>query len=181
MREADPAREGAQLPRQHVHPARAQFGEGLARGVRRDERMPVAVAADPRAEPQPRQRAAVAEQRGVEPGITPRQGQAAVERRDCAGEALPEVVHEVAPFGGDLRFAQEDFTGAPEAFECDLDLLTAVGEFERGQARVFARVEQREQAAVLFQGGWALGLGRVRGENGFDDDLREAGGDGGGL
>ena len=58
VRQAQPAGEMRQLAADDEQPARAQFGQRLARGVRRDERVAVAVAADPGAEPQPRQRRA---------------------------------------------------------------------------------------------------------------------------
>ena len=177
VRQAQAAGEMRQLAADDEQPARAQFGQRFARGVRRDERVAVAVSADPGAEAQPGQRATVAEQRGVEAGVGPRLPQPAVEFRQGAGKHLAEIIHEVAAFGGDLRFAQEDFAGAPEPFEGDLDLLAPVGEFERGVAGVLAGVKELEKSAVLLQGRGPLGLGGMGGENRLDDHLRQTGGD----
>ncbi len=62
VRQAQAAGEMRQLAADDEQAARAQFGQRFARGVRRDERVAVAVAADPGAETQPGQRAPVAEQ-----------------------------------------------------------------------------------------------------------------------
>ena len=92
VREAQAAGEMAQLPPEHVQPAGAQFGQRLARGVGRDERVPVAVAADPGAETQPGQRTPVTRSSaGSKPRILPRQRQAAVQPGDRPRKDFPEI------------------------------------------------------------------------------------------
>ena len=166
-----------ELAGEHQQAAPAQLRQRFTRGVRRDERMAVAVAADPGPEPETRQGAPVAEQLWIETGVDPGLSKTPVQFRQGAGENLREVEHQVAPFGGDLGLAQEDFAGAPEPFERDLDFLAAIGQFRGRLARVLPVLQQVEKAAVLFERGRAFRLGRMRGEHRFDHDPPQPGGD----
>ena len=139
--------------------------------------MAVAVAPDPGAEAHAGPVVGILQQGGVEGGILPGIAQAFVELLEGEGENLAQIEVHAPAFGGDPGFFQEDFSGAPQALEDDFDFLADGLPLGGGERLVLEGSEKQVDGAVLFEHGGAFRFGRVGGEDGFDADGWQEGGD----
>ncbi len=133
-----------------------------------DERVAVAVAADPGAEDQARDVSGGAEQIERQAGVAPGFGEMQVEPVDGGREKVAQVVGGIAQLAGDVRADEVDFRGAPEGFQGGDDPFADAAALAFGVFRELVAHHFIVERAVAFADAGAFGLGRVGGEHGFD-------------
>ena len=151
--------------------------EGAGGDFGRDQRVAVAVAADPSAEDDLRQRVRMLHPGGIEARLFPGLTQAQVHADHGVREDLGEEVIDVPELRLDVGLLVVELAGAPQTFEGDLDLLADRALLGGGPHVVLAADEQLVDLAMDLQDGGALGFRRVRGEDGLDAHAIEALGD----
>ena len=137
--------------------------------------VPVAVAAHPGAETNLRHR--LLQQRRIEARRLPGGAQPLVEPGQHRGENVAQVVEDIAPLVGDLRFREEDFTRAPEPLQRGLGLHAQAVFIGVREQRALALLDELENGAMLVQHGKALGLGGVGGQHRLHPQGAEQSGD----
>ena len=143
--------------------------------------MSVAVAADPSSETELRQSVRLI-QLFIEYSIfqtrfVPRLPEANIEQRQDVGKHVAQKIQDVAALVGDFGFMQQHFARAPQTLQCGFDIVADLRLFGGRPRRVFAFFQQHIKRAMRFQNTQSFGFGRVRGENGFDANARQNGGD----
>ena len=144
---------------QVAHRVVAHEVDDAARDVGRDERVAVAVAADPRPE---RQRPGVGGQRDAD--RLERERQVVEHLRHRAVREVVEVVEGVAGLVEHLRAVQAQLVGLPEQVD-ELGGAARHARVVEADAVALGRVEQVGDGAQLEQHRAPRGLGRVRGED----------------
>ncbi len=96
-----------------------------------------------------------------------------VELNECARENLAKIINNAAALGGDVGFLKKNLARAPEALEADLDVVADRLALRGAEVLVLQRSEEKVNGVVLLEDRGALGLGRMRGENRLDADMRE--------
>ncbi len=140
----------------------------LARGLGRDERIAVAVAADPRAEPD---QARHLDHRVTELVLT-------VDMRDCPlqmavinldrfEQAALKIMQSLLDFVGDGRLAAAHLVGQPEGLDLQLQRVDQVVAVELTQPRVGELVDYFEHFALMVHDRAAPRFGRMRGKHGL--------------
>jgi len=152
----------------------AEEPQGARGDLRRDQGVPVAVAADPRAQGHEGQGIRVLDAGNVETRLLPGLPEAQVHAHDRVGEDLRQEVVDVAQLRLDFGLLLVEFAGAPQALEGDLDLVADGALLGRGPHVVLAPDQELVDLAVDLEDRRALGLGRVGGEDGLDADAGEA-------
>ena len=145
--------------------------------IGRDQRMTIAVAADPGAEGDLGQCIRVFDAGRVEAGFFPGLAQAEVHADHGVREHLRQEVIDVTQLRRHVGLLVIDLAGAPEALEGDLDLLADRALLGDGPHVVLATDEQLVDLAMDLQDRGALGFGWVRGEHGLHAHAVEALGD----
>lgn len=151
----------------------AEQAQGFGGDFRGDERVAVAVAADPGAEGQARDVAGGEEFIDGESGIAPGFGEVQVEPVEGGGKEVAQVMDGIAQFAEDIGADEVDFAGAPEGFEGGDDAVADAAAFAVGEFRVFVADELVVEGAVTFAHGTAFGLGWVGGEDRLNIDFFE--------
>ena len=145
-----------------VHPQRilAQGAEGFFGDLGRDERMAVAVTADPAPKPdQGRQRIRLL---GIKTRSLPGLAQMDVRTRQRLGEHLAQVVHGVLQLGINGGPRHMNLAGAPQVLDLRLQLPFDAHLLTRRVGRVVMAVHQAVDLQVPLAHGLALSLGGVR-------------------
>ena len=164
------------MPVENNESVQAEFSQAGLRDGGGDERMTVAVAADPCAQTNFRTSEWVREKTRIKANGFPRLNQPLVE--SCEGERkdLAEITNNASALGGHIGFFQEDFAGAPESLEHDLDLIAEVVSLSGGELICLSSGEEAVNRTMLLQHGRAFRLGGVSGENRLNADREKSGG-----
>jgi hypothetical protein len=149
---------------------RAEQAQRVGGGFRVDERMAVAVAADPVAEDHQRPGAAVGAQRRVEARALPGRAEAALDPGQHVGEHLRQIMQHIGALIGHRGLLQEDLAGAPEPLDGGADLGFERRALRRRPHRVLELDQQAVERAVMRQHGAPLGLGGMRRQHRLDAD-----------
>ncbi len=129
--------QGAALHAQGIDAKRPQRG---LRHLGRHERVAVTVAADPGAETDEGRQ--IIERPRIEAGRFPGFAQMGVRPGQSLGKHLAQVMQRVVEFRLDAGSRHVNLTGAPEAFELDLNLAREPGLLARRAVRVLVSVQQ---------------------------------------
>ena len=149
----------------------ARGADGRERDLWRDERVAVAVAADPRAEPEQHRHLREPAFHAV---LAPeRVGELAVQGRERREDGNFVIVEAHFGFIGDGRLSAADLVRLPQRGDLRGELRLQPRELLVGQRNAVERLEQLAHAPPLGQDGPPRDLGRVRREHWRDDDLRK--------
>ncbi len=152
---------------------KAQVVERLARDLRGDEGVTVAIAAHPCAQREVREARGRAQQLGVESHVRPRLAQATIEHRKHLRKHRVQVVHDVPALGGHIGLLQEDLARPPQQREHRLGLLLDRPLLEGRPHLVLALHQQQIQMPMVLEDDRALGFGGVRGEHQIEAHPRQ--------
>ena len=177
----EPAARHGQDLRQMVGPADVLFendlglhAQRLARGIRGNERIAVAVAADPGAETN---KAGHRNDGAAVFVFAIDVNHGALEVTIIGGNGLEQaalkIVQAHLDFVGDARFVRANLVGQPQQFDLQLQRVHQVVVFEGAEARIRQRVDDFEDLALVIHDGAAAGLGRVRGKHGLVEQAVE--------
>ena len=143
--------------------------------ARHDERVAVAVAADPRSHPQERRHADAR----AEPPLE-RDGQTLVDPRHLREERVAVVREAVVDLVGDLQLGQPQHRRLPQRQHLPVEARFPLGDFVGRQQRAIAPHQQARDLALAIEDALALDFGRVRRQHRRHQRLGEPVGERGG-
>ena len=161
-------RQVLQLAVENNQGAEAKVAErGLGDG-RRHKRMSIPVSPDPSAEADFGHSQGICNQRGIKACAAPGFTEAVVKARQSGRKNLAQVINNSTAFRSDIRLFEQNFTGPPQAFQNDFELLAQGLLLVCRERLTLAGYKQTIERAVLLKDGRAFRFSGMRSENRFD-------------
>ena len=143
--------------------------------------MPIAIAANPGSKTDFGPIEWIGNQLGIQARLPPSLSKTGIQSAERRRKNFAQRVDHAATLGGDVGFFEEDFPGAPQAFQHDLELLAQCLALGWRQQRILASQKQSVESAVLLENRRSLRFGGMRGENRFDANGRQRSRDAGAI